>query len=172
MAAAHIVDALATGRIDDARTIVFEYLALTQGEAGLPVPQGIADLPSPLRVVHGSLAQRHAVPGALLLAVDGEEVCGCVGLARSDVTAPTDGLVEWLYVRALYRRRGIARALMTAVHERARLHGFDRLVLSVMPSRVAAIAFYRGLGFGRCQPFRIGPTPPFGSRWACTLRTR
>jgi ribosomal protein S18 acetylase RimI-like enzyme len=147
MAAAHIVDALATDRIEAARAIVFEYLASTQGEAGLPVPQGIADLPTSLRAVHASLAQRHAEPGALLLAIDGDEVCGCVGLSRSDLTEPNDGLVQRLYVRALHRRRGIARALMAAVHEHARRHGFDRLVLNVMPSRVGAISFYRGLGY-------------------------
>ena len=159
MSAATIIDALATGRIEAARDIVFEYLACTQGEAGSSVPRGVADLPPPLQAVLTSLAQRHDGSGALLLGVDGDEVVGCVGLSRSDVTEPTDGLVQRLYVRAPHRRRGIARALMTAVHDHARRKGFDRLVLNVMPSRVGAIAFYHRLGYRPMHDVEQWPYP-------------
>ena len=86
MDAPRIVDALASDRIEDAQAIVFEYLALTQGEAGLPMPQGIADLPPSLQTIHASLAHIHAAPGTLLLAVEADEVLGCVGLSRSNLT--------------------------------------------------------------------------------------
>jgi hypothetical protein len=59
MAVPVIVDALATGPMRDARTIAFEYLAATQGEAGFPIPQRIADLPPTLQAVMASLEQRH-----------------------------------------------------------------------------------------------------------------
>jgi GNAT superfamily N-acetyltransferase len=162
MDAPRIVDALASGRAEDARAIVFEYLALTQAEAGLPVPQGIADLPPSLQAVHASLSQRHAARGTLLLAIDGNEVCGCVGLSRSDLTAPADGIVQRMYVRARHRRRGIARALMGAIHEHARQHGFNRLELNVMPSRVGAIEFYRRLDY---QPMPDVEQWPYPAVW-------
>ena len=38
MSEVRIVDAMATGRDADAAAIVFEYVALTQGEVGRPVP--------------------------------------------------------------------------------------------------------------------------------------
>ena len=165
-----IVDALATGRIEDARAIVFEYLALTQAEAGLPVPQGIADLPPSLQDVHASLAQRHSEPGTLLLAIDGDEVCGCVGLSRAtSPRRPTDRCSDSM-CGAPHRRRGVARALMSAVHEHARQHGFDRLVLNVMPSRVGAIEFYHRLGY---QPMPDVAGWPYPAVWlAYDLRPR
>jgi GNAT superfamily N-acetyltransferase len=159
MSTATIIDALATGRIEAARDIIFEYLACTEGEAGSSVPRGIADLPPPLQAVLTSLAQRHDGPGALLLAMDGDEVVGCVGLSRSDITAPADGLVQRLYVRASHRRHGLARALMNAVHDHARRNGFDRLVLNVMPSRTGAIAFYHRLGYRPMPDVHRWPYP-------------
>ncbi len=142
-----IVDALASDWIEEARAIVFEYLALTQGEAGLPMPQGIADLPPSLQTIHASLAHIHATPGTLLLAIEADGVRGCVGLSRSNLTLPTDAMVQRLYVRAPHRRRGVARMLMSAVREHAQRHAFERLVLNVMPSRGGAIEFYQRLGY-------------------------
>jgi hypothetical protein len=91
-----IVDALLADRIATARAITFEYLALTQGEAGLPVPQDIAGLPGPLRAVLDTLAERHAPPGALLLAQAEDAVCGTAALSRSTLTVETDAVVQRL----------------------------------------------------------------------------
>jgi GNAT superfamily N-acetyltransferase len=144
-----IMDALATGRLAQARTIAFEYLASTQGEAGLPVPQAIRDLPEPLRAVLESLNERHQPPGALLLAMRDETVCGTVALQRSWLSTPTDAVVQRLYVREAYRRQGIAGQLMMAVHEIAAREGFQRLILNVMTSRTGALACYETLGYTR-----------------------
>jgi ribosomal protein S18 acetylase RimI-like enzyme len=157
-----IVDALLTGRIAAARAITFEYLALTQGAAGLPVPQDIAALPGPLRAVLDTLAQRHAPPGALLLAQDEESVCGTVALSRSRLTAETDAVVQRLYVRADYRHRGIARELMAQVHAVALREGFERTVLSVLTSRKPALALYRSLGY---QPMATPDDWAYGGVW-------
>jgi Acetyltransferases len=157
-----IVDALATGQLDQARDIAFEYLALTQGEAGLPVPQDIAALPEPLRVALDSLEQRHVPPGALLLALSGDAVCGTVALQRSWLTRTTDAVVQRLYVREPYRRCGIARELMATVHAIAAREGFQRLVLNVMESRTGALAFYRTLGY---TPLSEPVDWPYGGHW-------
>jgi GNAT superfamily N-acetyltransferase len=144
-----VMDALTTGRLAQARAITFEYVASTQGEAGLPVPQAIRDLPQPLRTVLESLDERHQSPGALLLALQGETVCGTVALQRSWLSAATDAVVQRLYVREAYRRQGIAGRLMAAVHEIAAREGFQRLILNVMASRAGALACYETLGYTR-----------------------
>jgi ribosomal protein S18 acetylase RimI-like enzyme len=147
MTAVRIVDALATGRVQAARDVAFEYVAMTQGETGSLVPQDIYDLPEPLRSTLDDLAVLHSPPGIVLLALEGEQVCGTVALRRSWLTRPTDAVVQRLYVPPGFRRRGIARDLMETLHMHAVAAGFHRLVLNVMASRTGAIAFYRGLGY-------------------------
>jgi ribosomal protein S18 acetylase RimI-like enzyme len=157
-----VVDGLASRWLASARTIAFEYLALTQGEAGLPVPQDISALPVPLQAVLDSLSERHAPPGALLLALSGDTVCATVALQHSWLTVDTDAVVQRLYVREAFRRRGIARELMAAVHAIAVREGFHRLVLNVMTSRTAALAFYESLGYA---PLTEPIDWPYGGIW-------
>ncbi len=162
MTVVRIVDALATGRVQAARDIAFEYVALTQGETGSLVPQEIHDLPEPLRRMLHDLAVLHSPPGIVLLALDGEQVCGTVALRRSWLTRPTDAVVQRLYVRSSFRRRGIARDLMEALHMHAIAAGFHRLVLNVMSSRTGAIACYRDLGYDELsEPVEW----PYGGMW-------
>jgi hypothetical protein len=167
MSTATIIDALATGRIEAARDIIFEYLACTEGEAGSSVPRGVADLPPPLQAVLTSLAQRHDGPGALLLAMDGDEVVGCVGLSRSDITAPADGLVQRLYVRASHRRHGLARAdergTRPCAAQRLRPPGAQRDAESHRSHRVLPPA--RLSADARCPPVAL-------SRGVARLRTK
>ena len=142
---AEIVDAVATGRVTEAASLVFEYMAITQVEAGRPVPATIAELPTVLRDECLDLPTTYEPPGALLLAFVAAAPVGCVGLRPTG----DDGVVEVkrLYVRPAYRRRGIARALMDAALEHADRAGFARLELDVMTTRMHVIAFYRDLGF-------------------------
>jgi GNAT superfamily N-acetyltransferase len=164
-----IVDAIATGRLRLARELSFEYVAMTQGEAGFPVPQDFEALPTQLRDLLASLRERHAPPGALLLAMADDQVCGTVAMRRSHVTRPTDALVERLYVRDSARRRGIARALMATVEGIAARAGFSRTVLSVMPSRAGAIAFYQANGYA---PLTEDVNWPWPAVWLARALTR
>jgi GNAT superfamily N-acetyltransferase len=151
MTAPRIVNATIANRLDEAAAIVFEYLALTEGEVGRAVPRTPDELPPGLRAEWSSLAARYARPGALFLALQGNEAIGCVGVAPAPRADEGTGFVTVevarLYVRAPHRRRGVAAALMHAVHEHARAHGFTRSVLTVMPSRTGAIASYARLGY-------------------------
>ncbi|MCL6489484.1 MAG: GNAT family N-acetyltransferase, partial [Alicyclobacillus mali] len=54
----------------------------------------------------------------------------------------TDAVVQRLYVREAFRRRGIAHQLMAAVVAIAAREGFLRLVLTAMTSRAGARACY------------------------------
>jgi ribosomal protein S18 acetylase RimI-like enzyme len=142
-----VVDALSAGRMDQARALTIEYLALTDVEAGLPAAQGFEELRAPLQEVVRTLADRHRPPGVLLLALLDGQPCGTVAMRRSNVSRASDALVQRLYVPMAYRRLGVARRLMTTVHVHSATAGFARTVLAVMPSRTGAIALYRSLGY-------------------------
>jgi GNAT superfamily N-acetyltransferase len=147
MSAPHIVDATTTDRLDEAAAIVFEYLASTEAEVGRTVPRTPDELPPALRAVCSSLAAHYAPPGAFFLAVQGNVAIGCVGVRPAPTADAQTVEVSRLYVRRPYRRRGVAAALMHAVHEHARAHGFTRSVLTVLPNRTGAIASYLHLGY-------------------------
>lgn len=55
--------------------------------------------------------------------------------------------VNGLHVADSYRRRGVARALMTAAAAQAARMGGDRLGLAVAPGNEPAICLYEALGF-------------------------
>lgn len=163
MSEVRIVDAMAAGRDADAAAIVFEYVAMTRGEVGRPVPRDVDELPDGLAAECRALPSYYAPPGAILLAVGrvatDEAVWGCVGLVPFDATTVK---VQRLYVRPAQRRRGLAGALMRAAHDHARPHGFSRVVLGVMPTRGGAIACYTSLGYVPIAP----PHPdPYNLLW-------
>jgi GNAT superfamily N-acetyltransferase len=134
-------------------TLLFEYFAETQAEAGRPVPATIDDLPPVLRAECLDLPARFT---AFLVAyVDGVPA-GCVGLrARGESLE-----VKRLYVRPAHRRTGLARRLMADARRYAAQHGYGWLILDVMPSRIHVIAFYRGLGFASYEPDARDPRFP------------
>jgi GNAT superfamily N-acetyltransferase len=125
----HVVHALATGRMDAAREVTFEYLALTQARLGCWCHKTSQACP-----------RRCAVSSTC-------SSSGTVALARSSLTRATDAVLQRLYVRAAHRRRGIARELVAAVHAIALREGFDRTVLNVMSSRAGARALDKSLGY-------------------------
>ena len=129
----------------EARALVFEYIAATQGERGRPVPADPAGLPELLRAELDNLSARFADPGGLFLAYDQNQACGCVGLAPRP--EPGRAEVTRLYVRPEHRGRGVARALMNALLSHAHHAGFTQIDLDVMASRVGVVEFYRRLGF-------------------------
>jgi ribosomal protein S18 acetylase RimI-like enzyme len=146
------------GNVQDARTLVFEYMAATVAEtSGRAAPATIEDLPAALRAECGNLAGVYAPPGALLLAYADGVPTGCAGLVdRGERTAE----VKRLYVRPAYRGAGIARSLMAGIHSRAAESGFTTLLLDVMRSRTHVIEFYRRLGYTPTEPFpTTSPVP-------------
>jgi ribosomal protein S18 acetylase RimI-like enzyme len=169
----------------DARALVFEYLASTEGEAGRAVPLSEAELPEILR---RDCADPHATFLALLVAyVDGEPA-GCVGVTAAPLPAAakhasrtsgtaakppsrtSGGVLERqrysarklaevarLYVRSAYRRTGLGRALMTTAHDLARSRAEAATVLSVLPNRLAAINLCESLGYRPTAAFTSYP---------------
>ena len=125
--------------------LVREYVIATAEEIGqdveviLPLIPELTDFP----------ARYLTSGGAFLVAEEPDGVAGCVG-----VTPMGDGTCEMnrLWVRAAFRRRGLARALSVASMDAARDLGFTRMILDVVPTRAVAIALYRGLGFTDTAP--------------------
>lgn len=150
MAPIRIIDALAHGLGKQAAHVVFEYMAMTEGECGRPVPRSLDELNPVLAAECGALAATYRTPGVVLLACVGRAVIGCVGLKSLPVHDALE--VKRLYVRAPYQRRGAGRALMLAAHEHASRAAVTCLVLDVLPSRTGAIACYRSLGYTEVAP--------------------
>lgn len=166
MSAVQIVSALSAGRGEDARALVFEYMAATMAEAsGGPAPADAADLPRVLRDECANLAEVYRHPGTLLVAYADGLPAGCVGLASRDGHhGGRDGEhtaeVKRLFVRPAHRGAGIARTLMARAHAHAAGHGIATLLLDVMESRADVIGFYRRLGYTETEPFpTAAPTP-------------
>ena len=88
--------------------------------------------------------------GILLLARDGGEFAGCVGVRPLD-----DGRCEMkrLYVRGHYRGSGLGRQLAERAISFAREAGYRSMVLDTLPQMTQAVRLYRELGFTRCAPY-------------------
>jgi ribosomal protein S18 acetylase RimI-like enzyme len=152
-----VLDALTAGRQTDAIELVFEYMAATQAENGQPVPAGIDQLPPVLRRECQNLDLVYSPPGTLLLAYRDQQPIGCVGLAPRLPAGTAE--IKRLYVRPPHRG-GIGRILMDHAHRHAAQHRFTRLVLDVLPTRTAAVGFYRLLGYTNTEPYTTASPVP------------
>ena len=94
--------------------------------------------------------------GALLLAMDGNEPAGCVGLRMFE---PATAEMKRLYVRPSYRGRGIGRELVRNVLESAGELGYYRIRLDTVPTMESAISLYHLFGFRPIPAYRQSHDP-------------
>ncbi len=93
--------------------------------------------------------------GRLLLAIDGEQVAGCIAL-RS--LGGRDCEMKRLYVRPEFRGKGLGKKLVTTLVDAAREIGYRRMLLDTLPGKMdEAIALYRSLGFREIAPYYHNP---------------
>jgi ribosomal protein S18 acetylase RimI-like enzyme len=92
--------------------------------------------------------------GEILAAVDDEDIVGTVTLVSwpnggEVLRYPGDGEIRALAVASTARGRGIGRALLAAVMQRARARQVRDLLLLTQPDMLTAQRLYAEAGFGR-----------------------
>ncbi|CDS52440.1 Histone acetyltransferase HPA2 and related acetyltransferases [Polaromonas sp. CG9_12] len=96
--------------------------------------------------------------GALLLALVDGEIAGCCGLRALDsVDYPNAAEMKRLYVRKAFRRFGLGRQLAETMLDRARMAGYQSVLLDTLNDMESARALYADLGFVDIPPYYHNP---------------
>jgi ribosomal protein S18 acetylase RimI-like enzyme len=98
--------------------------------------------------------------GRLFLAVENDQVAGCVALREIDGGNSGERICEIkrLYVRPAFRGQGLGRTLTETVIAAAREIGYGRMRLDSLPGKMdSAIALYRSMGFKEIAPYYHNP---------------
>ncbi|ALJ00203.1 GNAT family N-acetyltransferase [Rufibacter tibetensis] len=102
-----------------------------------------------------TMSQKYgAQEGVLILALDGEEAIGCVGVRRLE---PEIAELKRLYVRESHRGYKVGVTLFEKALENARSLGYTRIRLDVIPTLVKAKELYRSFGFYEVPPYFNNP---------------
>jgi ribosomal protein S18 acetylase RimI-like enzyme len=96
--------------------------------------------------------------GRLFLAIENDQVAGCVAVRK--IGEPGGNVCEMkrLYVRPAFRALGLGRRLTETVIDAAREIGYASVRLDTLPGKMdQAIAMYRSLGFKNIEPYYDNP---------------
>lgn len=141
-----IVEANSPREIETARALFREY------STWLAVDLCFQNFEKELAELPGSYGPPN---GRLLLAFDGDQIAGCVGLRSiGDKTCE----MKRLYVRPAFRKVGLGRLLLDRVVAEARVLGYTKMRLDTLPGKMdRAIAMYRYLGFREIERYYDNP---------------
>jgi GNAT superfamily N-acetyltransferase len=105
----------------------------------------------------GDPATYRAPAGTFLVAYVDDRPAGCGGLIRVDASLAE---VKRMFVRPAYQRRGIGRAVLSAIEARASELGFRELRLETGVRQPEALGLYRSSGWSEipCYPPYAGAT--------------
>jgi GNAT superfamily N-acetyltransferase len=92
--------------------------------------------------------------GVFVVAWADETAVGCAGLRRL-----TDGVgeIKRVFVAPAARRRGVARALLTELEDRARTFGYETLRLDTDGGDPGALALFCALGYDPIEDYNANP---------------
>jgi putative acetyltransferase len=143
-----LIEAPAPAEIQEARRLFEEYAAwLAIDLCFQNFGRELAELPG----AYASLKR-----GRLLLALEDEEVLGCVALRDLG-----EGVCEMkrLFVRPQFQGRGLGRILAERIISEARSLGYERMRLDTLPAQMGkAVSVYRSLGFEEIEAYYGNPT--------------
>ena len=143
-----IIPANSIDGVESARELFKEYAAW------LEIDLCFQDFDKELAELPGDYAPPD---GRLLLAVQDQEVAGCIALRKIG-----EGICEMkrLFVREEFRGQGLGRQLVKAIIGEAKKIGYARLRLDTLPPKMNdAIALYRSLGFKEIEAYYQNPVP-------------
>ncbi len=108
--------------------------------------------------------RRRTDEAELLVAVDGDELLGCVtfavgGTEWADIATPDEGEIRMLAVGAAARGRGVGEALVRATVAHSRELGLAGMAFSTRPQMHAAHRIYERIGFRRTPERDWEPVP-------------
>jgi len=89
--------------------------------------------------------------GEQMAELAGQKAAGCVAFKKLDDETCE---VKRMFVDPAFRKRGVGRALMVRLLERARASGYRRVRLGTLHTMTAAQALYRDLGFFEIPRYR------------------
>ena len=92
--------------------------------------------------------------GVFLIVVEGGEDVGCGGIKR---VAPDRFEIKHLWIRPRAQGRGLGRALLTELEDRARAFGATEVVLDTNASLTVAGSMYRSGGYEEIPPYNENP---------------
>ena len=144
----NFIQASSPVEIDQARELFREY------EAWLNLDLCFQNFEKELAELPGA----YAPPGGrLLLALDDNELAGCVALRRLN-----DNVCEMkrLFLRPQFQGRGLGRELAERIIEEGRAIGYQKMRLDTLSEQMgSAIRLYRALGFQEIAPYYKNPVP-------------
>ncbi|MFC0517347.1 GNAT family N-acetyltransferase [Mucilaginibacter angelicae] len=128
------------------KDLIVEYLET------LHIDLAYMNLPSEF----STMEQKYVEPeGAFILALNEEDkAVGCVGLRKSGSEIAE---LKRLYVKDSYRGYKIGVTLVQKASEKARILGYEKIRLDVIPTLLKAKELYYSLGFYEIQPYFKSP---------------
>ena len=92
--------------------------------------------------------------GRLYLALYDGAIAGCIALRK---LTPTVCEMKRMYVKPMYRCKGVGKNMALKVLDDARHIGYEKMRLDTIDTMHAAIALYRRLGFKSIPAYRKNP---------------